>query len=363
MDFGLKELGITFMVGAFTILGAEALLYFFFGKELTGFFRRPLGFGESGDDGGPDGVRKKVPPVTAAVFIALAFAIGIVAEDLSYKYVDTVEFPFDTIPTLIIPERVIIKSDLPSHHDSRVKTLIKDPGGASQPKDLAVELARAGAFTASDPKNGPAVERWMITPGDCRPGATETGFCPSLKTVSSSILRLYYLAKNKAYAEANYYDEMKKIQMRLEFSRSITLLSAGYLYFALSISVVLLIKLLLRKGSKVRSGLASFKELIVVLLSNPSTPVPVDPDKQIPAGESSPSDLAKPSWKLRLKAPAAVMAVLFGVHFISAWAYGRESEEFNKRAFGYFATMMLDKKQSNSSQAKGPRQTPIIDQY
>lgn len=44
MDFGLKEIGITFMVGAFTILGFELVLFYLCGLGITGFFRERLGF-------------------------------------------------------------------------------------------------------------------------------------------------------------------------------------------------------------------------------------------------------------------------------------------------------------------------------
>ena len=43
MEPGIKELGSTFIVGAFTILGLELILYYFFEKTLTGFFQGRLG--------------------------------------------------------------------------------------------------------------------------------------------------------------------------------------------------------------------------------------------------------------------------------------------------------------------------------
>jgi len=42
MDLGLKELGITLMVGAFFILGLEAIMHYFFNTQLTGFFQDVL---------------------------------------------------------------------------------------------------------------------------------------------------------------------------------------------------------------------------------------------------------------------------------------------------------------------------------
>lgn len=43
MDLGIKEIGITFIVGAFFILGLELILFYFFGLQLTGFFQGAWG--------------------------------------------------------------------------------------------------------------------------------------------------------------------------------------------------------------------------------------------------------------------------------------------------------------------------------
>src|SRR5687768_3384197 len=114
MDFGLKELGITFMVGAFTILGFELVLYHLLAVSVTGFFRERLGFENSDNEkktkrlGGRPFHNKSLRAnrkstddsfhsMRLAVFIGFSFAIGILAEDISYKFVDN-EFPFSLEP-------------------------------------------------------------------------------------------------------------------------------------------------------------------------------------------------------------------------------------------------------------------------
>ena len=42
MDLGIKELGITLIVGVFTLLGAEMIAYFLFNRPLTTFFQDVL---------------------------------------------------------------------------------------------------------------------------------------------------------------------------------------------------------------------------------------------------------------------------------------------------------------------------------
>jgi hypothetical protein len=314
MDLGIKELGITFMVGAFTVLGLEAILHYFFDVQLTGFFQGKLGLGneeeEAGDGKGGGGRKKaavkrgdgdtKENAMKTVVFVALAFAIGILAEDLSYKYVDSIQVPIKTLPARLLPDDLINTLDLPSKYDSRVKTLINDPMGEARPQWLAYDLARSGAFSRVDPVNGPRVERWMINPEGCRPGGASTDVCPSLKEVTDSVLRLYYFSKNRVYAEETYYDEMKRIQTRLEFSRSISMIAFLYFIFAL-------------------------------LMVAPAFMV----------SRRRRADDQQERIRLHVRVPA-VLSILFLVFFFSLWAYERESDEFNKRAFGYFSTMLIE---------------------
>jgi len=39
-----------------------------------------------------------------------------------------------------------------------------------------------------------------------------------------------------------------------------------------------------------------------------------------------------------------ILVMLFVVYFVGGWAYAREAEEFNKRAFGYFSSMRISAK-------------------
>lgn len=324
MDLGIKELGITFMVGAFTILGFELILYHFFSKQLTGFFQGRMGLDDDlpADDGkehaggkataGKGKVETKDLTMKTAVFIGLAFAVGVLAEDLSYKYVDSIQTPFKTLPAKILPEDFINTLDLPSKYDSRIKTLIDNPKENPTPQWLTIDLARDGAFSLADPEHGLRVEKWILDPNRCKPGTDSTETCPSFEDIKTSILRLYYYAKNRVYAETNYYDEMKKIQTRLEFSRSISMIA--FVYFVLALLMVVPLLILSRRKS----------------------------------GEGSPQQKHR---RIYFKAPA-VLLILFFVFFFSVWAYERESDEFNKRAFGYFSSMLLTEKHKQAETNK-----------
>lgn len=328
MDF-LKELGITLLVGAFTILGAEAILHYFFDKGFVGFFEGKLGLEESATVG-------KEQTMTIAVFIAFAFAVGVVSEDLSHKFRDSKEIRFKTIPATILPESVIKWFELPpKDYDDRVVTLIRsleDP----HPAPLAIDLANNNAFqiTSSsnyfgrtqiqiDDKNiGAPVERWIRSPARCKPLPTPsptpssgtlasprpdaaTHDCPDTSEMQTAIDNLYYHAKNTVYANEQHNQELKKIQARLEFTRSLSMISFIYFLIALVIGTPLFIALLAQRKDKRNS--------------------------------------ASRSNKLRAKIPVVVGTLLL-VYFFSLWAFALETQAFNKRAFGYFSTMLIQEK-------------------
>jgi hypothetical protein len=139
MDLGIKELGITFLVGAFTILGLELILYYFLGIPLTGFFQGKLGLQGKKRTSNHRNTEVRDQTMRTAVFIGLAFAVGILAEDISFKYVDSIQSPIASIPDTLLPESVIKRLDL-SKESSRVQTLIHDLRGEAKPSQLRLSF-------------------------------------------------------------------------------------------------------------------------------------------------------------------------------------------------------------------------------
>ena len=362
MDLGIKELGITFLVGAFTILGLELILYYFFNTPLTGFFQGRLGLSAekptkrldkertpsadiSTEDNAELQTRTKDnlieskerletataenstkdhedSPMRTAVFIGLAFAIGVIAEDVSYKYRDSLSTPFGGVSQIALPQSLIYALDLPFKYDPRAKTLFKDlEKGTPIPEPLAEDLARTKSFSMVDPIYGKRVEAWITSDKRCTPTKESTETCPSLAEIESSGKRLYYLAKNKVYAEDNYYDEMKKIQIRMDFSRSLAMIAFVYFVVAVFMVLVLMVgqrKILLRSGT------------LIAALKRQKT------------------------GNLLLRVPV-VLLTLFLIYFVAIWAYARESDEFNKRAFGYYSSMQIKQQPTLVSQPPSAR--------
>ncbi len=290
MDFGIKELGITLMVGFFAMLGFEAILHYFFNRGIIGFF-----------PGSRSGFDKPDHTMTLTVLILLAFSLGLLVEDVSYKYADSEEVPFRTVLAKILPDEVITGLDLPSEDNDLVMTLVKSLK-EPHPIPLARDLGREGGLTIADQSHELYVEEvqeWIKQEKPCSPGEKHTQLCPSRAEVEASLKNLYYYAKNNVYKDENHYDEMKRIQARLEFSRSISLISFFYFIVSLVIGLFLILFYSL-KGRKQRKRLL----------------------------------------ELRVRVPA-VLGILFCVYFFSVWAFARETDAFNRRALGYFSTILL----------------------
>jgi len=248
MDFGLKEIGLTLLIGAFTISGFELILRYVFNKSAIGFLENNMRFipGAKAPPNESAGTRNDEKTMSALVFLGFSFLFGLLAEDISYKYEDSVQMPFKSIPAMTVKllsqsvrEQMGFEHIL-SRFDSRISTLVGNLAETPKITPLAKELAQSEAFRKVDQDKGKKVEAWIKKPTNLMADSTSDGEL-SQKDVAASITGLYYLAKNQVYGNANYYDEMKRIQSRLEFSRSISMIAFLYLLFGLALSSVSLI--------------------------------------------------------------------------------------------------------------------------
>ena len=311
----IKELGLTVMVGVFSILGLEVMMHYFFNRPLTGLFQEILekqaGTSDTKTENGNDNT------ATVVLFVAAAFTVGIVAEDLSFKYDN--ELPFRTIPAKITRGHFVQKLGLPTEDDDLVSSLLgsmKDP----KPNQLLTELAYNNAFLINDhPQIGEKVQRWILTADRCIPGSQEEN-CPSQRDVEKAFKYLFYFAKNTAYSNEYHYDELRKIQSRLEFMRSLSMIA--FIYFA--IGVVLWVVL-------------SFKRRL---------------------WDRKKGTVPEEIYKVHSKAPM-VLAVLFLVYFFSLWAYSRETDAFNRRAFGYLSSSLVEERRQTESKPQQPDPRPF----
>jgi hypothetical protein len=277
MDFGLKEIGPTFIVGAFTILGLDFISHYLFGYDITGFFRGRLGFNNGSDGNTGENT------ISTTLFVMLSLSLGILAEDVSYKFMDG-----GWLPSWAPSYTWFTKAG------NRTDALVEeDKEGNLLPKQLGIDLSYNKAFTSalSDKECAKEVERWFLVPEKI--SAYNTHHNQLRQKIDRAINALYYFAKNTVYKEDNHYNEMRIIQSRLELSRSIILISYSYLLFAiLSIIAQCFYALFIKKKIGYLNGCRVVSTLVIVYL-------------------------------------------------LSLLAYERESDEFDKRAFGYFSTMLI----------------------
>jgi hypothetical protein len=283
MDLDLKEIGITLIVGSFTVLTFEYIVYYVFGRPITGFFKGRLGLHDQED-------------TTAVVFLFLCFGIGLVTEDVLAKYIERLDV--HGISRALICHELIIK-DLKDEGGnisrSRLETATIVAGIAGQTPqrtDLGGDLLDNHLFARIDGARGRDVERWLRNPTPVNERKQ--------KAIEESIQHLWYAAKNRVYRDERYSEEMRHIQSRLEFSRTIACVAfLGWLAFLVLGAARLLLDAFVRvvEGKK-PDAWAGFA----------------------PAGGW---------WLLRA-------GFLFAIYFFSLWAYSRESLEFNKRTFGYY---------------------------
>lgn len=338
MDLGLKELGVTFLVGAFAILGLDLIVVLFFGRHINAFFqgwfdfkrekalyqRRTLSVASRKIR--PNDGESKDQTLKIAIFIGLAFATGMLAEDLSYRYADGIQLNLTRIiPKSRLPVELGNDFGFGGREESRVAAMLNRKENNVTPDWLAIDLARTEAFQLADPIYGEKVGNWAVDPNRCFPDTTSVGNCPSHAEIAESIKRLYYFAKNKVYENRNYYEELKRIETRLEFSRAISLIA--FLYFAGSL-IALVLFILVRAWRLLMSKLKRRKQVTIGQLF----------------------------WEM-LKY-SAVIVILFALCFFSVWGYARESDEFNKRAFGYLSSMRL----SDQEQLKHEKEKLMLEQ-
>jgi len=328
MEFDIKELTITLMVGTFTILGFEAILYYFFGKGLIGFFKRGTRENTPGDKGHP--------LTTIVMFVVFAFGLGIIAENLSLKYVDSDEFPFKKIPAMYVLNADWIQNlGFPSEEDDRVRSLLGNLEN-QVPDRVAMDLAANHAFQISEARGLPENERsaktfenWILSDSPrCTPkrDAKEQGSCLTKDQVVASAKSLYYYAKNTVYSHPQSYDELKRIEDRLQFVRSVSFVAFLYSIAAALLVMAKIVVALIKKATRKR----------ITTLRRPG---------------KSPGWYTALNWILPWGKPMAVTVVMLAIYFFSLWAYGRESDYFNRRAFGYFSTMLISEERERANKA------------
>lgn len=284
MNLELNEAGMTFLVGAFVILAAEAISYYFFDRHLMRFFEGRLGLDDA----------ERPAAITTGVFVGLSFALGLLVEDAGFKYSD----PLVYRPFRFVYAKLHLAAG--AHDDSTVKGAMQHGALISELHERNPKLTRlgravfqSGIFSALLGPDGRAMESWATAGGTLPQRRNQTNKTPRFAKADDDIAAVFYFAKNRLYHTKNYFEELSRIQSRLEFSSTIATISLISVFVAI-LSGFVAVPLAMRSGS----------------LGN------------------------------RLRKCAGVTALFAAIYVLGYVAYVHESEEFNKRVFGYYDSML-----------------------
>lgn len=135
---------------------------------------------------------------------------------------------------------------------------------------------------------------------------------------------LYYPAKNWAYSQENYYDELEKIQRRIDWARSSSL-----------VTLILSVVGLLLYGVFVVAGLAFSK--VANLLTRLASGGAPSPGVQ---NFINVVQRLRQNSKLRAKRVLIVVAIVTVTWPCMKLAYAHSEEQFNERVFGYYISYL-----------------------
>lgn len=274
MDFDLKELGATLAVGAYFLFGIEVISYLILGSNAFLTIEKSTRF---------------TPRTLLALSVVICFSLGMLMEDVSDKFVDR-----DT------EIQGFLMRPVPSGAtDDEIKQVVLYGTDRKKVGPLALEMANRHLFCRFGGPHGAEVER-AITEGAGRLWGTEEAYR------EAAAKRLYYHAKNVVYGKDTYYDELKKIQLRIDFSRS---------YLAISALFILVVSLL--------TAYKMFK---------------LNARRRKNRGDLVRQEQAAKMRKLGERY-TAIIALLVLSYILAAFAYRSEETQFDNRAYGYFSSM------------------------
>lgn len=296
MDLNLQTMSITIVLGAYFLLGLTSTFFILFERPLPNLWRsKPSGDQTAG--------AKLAGPAAVTLVLAVFFMFGMLMEDVSNKFVDVSETFWSRIP------------GLSSEDDLRVEALFGDDlGNGSGP--IGEGWARAGLLRRYGGARGGDVEDAVVGERWCALAAEPD-------TVRAVAREAYYRSKNTVYRDRSYFEELQEIQRRIDFARSLAILTC-----------MLLVASFLVLAARLASVVLPFGRLQNLWTSMRGAP---------PATPSPPAD--EDAGQLQYRAFlrwVGIWAVLMTLFFTAGFAYGREEIEFNRRSFGYFLTMETD---------------------
>ncbi len=133
--------------------------------------------------------------------------------------------------------------------------------------------------------------------------------------------KIYYVCKNWCYLNRNYFEELEKIQRRIDFSRSSLLVAAFGLFLMFAAATLLLVSHLVNRIGSRREG----------------------------SGNSS----DQRTIGSRMKRIGSTAFCLFLVFLLAGMGYSHSEQNFNERAFGYYSSHLMETLEPEMSPGMG----------
>jgi acid phosphatase len=255
----------------------------------------------------------------ALILLLFAFGLGLIVQDFTDQLTDSSEY----IPNkslLINKVSKIQRNILCSEGELRFRTLIKKERGVYGLRVLGKDifLGRSDhVHFLVQPKEGEDYE-FLADPklflnGSRNQNEKKNYLKDRLEKAEGIINKIYHPSKNWVYSQPTYYDEMEKIQRRIDFSRSIFILASwAIIYIFLATLGSLLFRVM---------KIAPFAKL---------------------TGQLSKGNNAKiltPINYRKLLYRSLIALLLFSIMcIISLFGYHHAEEIFNERCFGYYSS-------------------------
>lgn len=276
MSLGLEELVTTLAIGVLVLASLIGILYLALGSWLNNVLNKLAKLNGIGGT------------TILLILLALSFAIGMLAEVLSNRVVDR-----DQVD--------VFSSILRTEKELRTSVLFGNADEPAEVKPLARELAEKLLLSAYAGQKGRDVEVAIAEFDNCKKKPNELceEILPSLDILSSVTTQVYYHAKNELFLHPTYFAELSRIQRRIDFARSLTLISVLLLILLIFTLIFIFLFMLLSWFTRPKTSFTYLNGGLFVLMA----------------------------------------FVITSLCFAGGIAFEEEEKEFDKRVFGYISTM------------------------
>lgn len=238
------------------------------------------------------------PSVLISVFAVFIFGLGLIIQDTADKYTDTSVCGKKDSKNIVIRLNNHFKI-LKNEFDLRFNTLLNVENGKFKLNSLGTCIFKYADFLISTNHNFTEEQKKFLNYANKNPFdyVSEEFTKDDIAKVTSTV---YYRSKNWAFSQPTYYDELRNLQNRVDFSRSILLISTltivGLIIAFLFSIVPMIIKTKQKNTSFTKKN--HFKNLIIFLL------------------------------------------ILFIIGWLSRTGYDNSERNFNERVIGYYVTFL-----------------------